>query len=284
MLKYYLPPVLIFFSVFTFAQSTKKSNQRKILWNPPVEFKVSENETKRLLNFDGAQYDQSKKFIPVYGETFLSPFDNSVTEIKTELINDVYEPLPETSLITDVSLISNKIDVVTTIGIERKKPILGFAFIPIRKNPVTNSLEKLVSFDLKFNPAKTVSVSNAAQRYYAPNSVLGSGTWFKIGVTHDGVYKITSSFLKQLGVDTTNLDPHNIKIFGNGGGMLPYLNGTPRADDLVENAIDIIGESDGHFNNGDYILFYGQSPDQWAFSSSDNRFHHSKNLLLHFIF
>src|SRR6185436_9186966 len=279
MLKYYLSPVLIFLSVFTFAQSTKNSNQRKILWKQPVEFKVSENETMRLLNFEGAQYDPSKKFLPVYGETFLSPFSNSVTEIKTELINDVYEPLQETALITDASLISSKIEIVSSIGIERKKPILGFAFIPIRKNTVTNSFEKLVSFDIKFSPVKTVSVSNAALRYYAPNSVLGSGTWFKIGVTHDGVYKITSSFLKQLGVDTTNLDPHNINIFGNGGGMLPYLNGTPRADDLVENAIDIIGEPDGHFNNGDYILFYGQSPDHWSFSSGDNKFHHTKNLL-----
>ncbi|HKR04861.1 MAG TPA: C25 family cysteine peptidase, partial [Bacteroidia bacterium] len=278
MQKYYLLPVFIFFSVLASAQTAKNSNHRKILWKQPVESKISETETIRVLNFDGAQYDPAKKFLPVYGETFLSAFDNSVTEAKTELVNDVYETLKEVSLITDPSLISNQVIVRTTIGYERKKTILGCSFIPIRKNPVTSAYEKLVSFDLKFSPVKTVNVPNSLSRYYAPNSVLATGSWYKIGVTQDGVYKITSSFLKQLGVDTTNLDPHNIKIFGNGGGMLPALNATPRADDLVENAIVVVGESDGHFNAGDYILFFGQSPDTWYFNTSDSKFHHSKNL------
>ena len=80
--------------------------------------------------------------------------------MKTELINDVYEPLIEVSLIKDPSLISSQIIVKTTIGYERKKPMLGYSFIPIRKNALTNSYERLVSFDLKFTPAKTVNVGD----------------------------------------------------------------------------------------------------------------------------
>ena len=278
MQKYYLTSIFILLSALTFSQSLRNPDHREIKWNTPIELKIIESESIKALNFEGAQYDPAKKFLPVYGETFLSKFDNSVVEAKTELINDVYEPLKEVSLITDPSLINNQIVIKTTIGYERKKTVLGCSFIPIRKNPVTNSYERLVSFDLKFTPVKTVNISNNNQRYYAPNSVLATGTWYKIGVTQDGVYKITSAFLKQLGVDTTNLDPHNIKIFGNGGGMLPALNAVPRADDLVENAIEIAGESDGHFNSTDYILFFGQSPDQWYLDTADNKFHHIKNL------
>jgi hypothetical protein len=278
MQKYYLTSIFILSSALTFSQSLKNPDHREIIWNMPLELKIIESESIKALNFEGAQYDPAKKFLPVYGETFLSKFDNSVIEAKTELINDVYEPLKEVSLITDPSLINNQIVIKTTIGYERKKTILGCSFIPIRKNPLTNSYERLVSFDLKFTPVKTVNISNNTQRYYAPNSVLATGSWYKIGVTEDGIYKITSAFLKQLGVDTTNLDPHNIKIFGNGGGMLPALNAVPRADDLVENAIEIAGESDGHFNSTDYILFFGQSPNTWYLDTADNKFHHIKNL------
>ncbi|MEO5571445.1 MAG: type IX secretion system sortase PorU [Bacteroidia bacterium] len=278
MRKYYLTSVFIFLFTASFSQSAKNSTHRIIIWKPPFESKISENESITLLNFEGAKYDPSKKSLPFYGETFDDKFDNSVVEAKTELLNDVYEPLKETSLITDPSLISSQIVVKTTIGYERKIPILAYSFIPIRKNPLTNSYEKLVSFDLKFTPLKTVNILNNIARYYAPNSVLATGTWFKIAVVQDGVYKITGDFLKHLGVDTTNLDPRNIKLFGNGGGMLPYLNAAPRADDLVENAIAVAGESDGHFNTGDYILFFGQAPDQWHLDASDNKFHHTKNL------
>src|SRR4051812_25642039 len=98
MRKYYILSVLFFYTVFAFPQAVKNSAHRIIKWNQSIESKVSETENVKLLNFDGAQYDPTKKFLPVYGETFISKFDNSVTEAKTELINDVYEPLKDVSL------------------------------------------------------------------------------------------------------------------------------------------------------------------------------------------
>jgi hypothetical protein len=60
-----------------------------------------------------------------------------------------------------------------------------------------------------------------------------------------------------------NSDPRNIRIYGNGGRMLPLLNSIPYLDDLEENAIQIIGEADGVFDNTDYILFYAEGVDTW---------------------
>ena len=45
--------------------------------------------------------------------------------------------------------------------------------------------------------------------------------------------------------------------------MLPRKNMVFRDDDLQENAIFISGEEDGSFDTGDYILFYGMSPNTW---------------------
>ena len=77
-----------------------------------------------------------------------------------------------------------------------------------------------------------------------------------------------------MGIDVGSINPQNIRIYGNGGGMLPKQNSEFRYDDLVENAIAVVGESDGSFNGADYILFYGESPDTWIFDVGDGRFHH----------
>ena len=56
------------------------------------------------------------------------------------------------------------------------------------------------------------------------NSVLKSGDWFKIEVSQDGIYQITKNDLQNLGINTSNLSVNSVKLYGNGGGMLPALN------------------------------------------------------------
>ncbi len=111
------------------------------------------------------------------------------------------------------------------------------------------------------------------------NSVLASGNWYKIAVQQDGIYKISYSNLSDLGINTSNLSCSDIRIFGNGGGMLPKLNSDFRHDWLQENVIKVVdNNSNGIFESGDYILFYGQSPDRWNYNETDSRYHHQKNL------
>ena len=85
------------------------------------------------------------------------------------------------------------------------------------------------------------------------NSVLSSGNWYKISVSLDGVYKLDNNDLQSLGIKTSNLSVNSIKLFGNGGGMLPALNSDFRNNDLQENAIQVVDlNGNGIFNNDDY--------------------------------
>ena len=118
----------------------------------------------------------------------------------------------------------------------------------------------------------------SAQRIYAPHSVLATGNWYKISVTGPGIYKIDLTFLNSIGVSTSNLSSSSIRLFGNGGSMLPEANATARPDDLVENAIQVLDGGDGIINGNDYILFYADGPDQWNNDSLNLRFAHHKNL------
>lgn len=150
---------------------------------------------------------------------------------------------------------------------------------PIQGLAQSRSLERLTSFTIEISIARRV-VGNAhvSKQKYADQSVLASGQWFKFGVTQNAVYKVNYQFLEALGIDASSIVPSEIRIYGNGGGMLPTRNSDFRHDDLVENAIEIYGGNDGRFDPGDYIVFYGQGPDRWIYDAGPENFRHQTNL------
>lgn len=101
------------------------------------------------------------------------------------------------------------------------------------------------------------------------NSVLATGDWYKVRITQNGVYKLDKSFLSSIGINTSSIDPQNLAVYSNIGGMLPQENNAKRAYDLMELPLQVIGENDGVFNDGDYALFYAQGPHQIKFGSSE---------------
>jgi hypothetical protein len=88
-------------------------------------------------------------------------------------------------------------------------------------------------------------------------SVLASGDWYRIPITEEGIYRLDAKFLSSAGIDVSSLDPRTIKIYGNGGMEVPEASEASRTVDLAQNAIYVEGESDGKFDSGDYVLFYG---------------------------
>jgi len=116
-----------------------------------------------------------------------------------------------------------------------------------------------------------------AQRAYKPTSVLANGNWYKISITNAGVYKIDVAFLNSLGI-TGAIPSNQVRLYGNGGGMLPEANSMARIDDIQENSIWIEDGGDGILNGTDYLLFYSNGPDEWLKDSAAKRFNHRKNL------
>lgn len=108
----------------------------------------------------------------------------------------------------------------------------------------------------------------------AVNSVLASGRWYKIKIRQEGIYKLTYEDI--LGMGFSN--PSQVRIFGNGGEMVPLLNAAPRYDDLLEIPLFMNKGTDGIFNQGDYILFYGKGPVSWSYNPVSGLFEHRINL------
>jgi|WetSurMetagenome_2_1015567.scaffolds.fasta_scaffold00761_10 hypothetical protein len=121
-----------------------------------------------------------------------------------------------------------------------------------------------------------LQLTNSAQKgkdSYSASSVLGSGEWFKIAVTSDGIYRIDYSKLRQMGL--TN--PSNPRIFSNNFGQLSYYNDDPKPDDLKEMAIYTYTGSDGIFNEGDYLLFFGKSTSRWIYNDLLKEYDYSRH-------
>ena len=174
--------------------------------------------------------------------------------------NVVYQNI-DTELLYDLdkTKISRSLNLYVNSSYARTDVYGNIVFSPIIK--MGNQYKRVVSLRVKCNYRYNVNKNgNSVQQIH--NSVLSSGDWYRFYVEKSGVYKVTKQFLASLGFNV-NTDPRNIKIYGNGGRMLPLLNSLPYSDDLEENAIQFIGESDGVFNDSDYILFYAEGVDTW---------------------
>lgn len=125
---------------------------------------------------------------------------------------------------------------------------------------------------------KFLSLPASAQRVYAGHSVLATGNWYKFKVKTAGVYRLDLPFLASLGINTSSLSSSSIRIFGNGGWMLPEQANGAKTDDLFENAIQVVDGGDGTLNGNDYIIFYATGPHRWLKDSVNKSFNHQQNL------
>lgn len=160
----------------------------------------------------------------------------------------------------------------------RKQPHIAFSVLPFRTNPHSGNIEKLISCQVQV--AGSGSPIPKTTKTYTDRSVLADGNWMKIKTGAQGIYKITHAELSAAGFSFQDVNPNRIRIYGNGGAMLPEQNNLPRVDDLREIAIEVVSASPDVFTSGDYILFYAPSPHSWkpVIAQDNLRFEYSNNV------
>ncbi len=114
-----------------------------------------------------------------------------------------------------------------------------------------------------------VATTILAAQEFAGSSVLAEGTWHKVKLTEKGIYRIDYDDLAALGLDSGE----EAAIYSNNFGLLSYYNDDPRPDDLVKTAVMVERGQDGVFNEGDYILFYGNSTHRWKFDYTESEYY-----------
>lgn len=81
---------------------------------------------------------------------------------------------------------------------------------------------------------------------FAQNNWINyDNTYYRIPTVEDGIHRISFTTLSASGINTSNLDPRDIRLFHRG----------------EEVAVFIQGENDGRFDQGDFLEFYGKRND-----------------------
>jgi hypothetical protein len=255
--------------VIPFFANSQTIIERQIKWEKPrstsyyYDFQDRGIDQQKFLYFKDATFSDDLNSIPYYFELIKINTFNATAKI--EIVNT--EPLTSEELI----IIENKkvfqadVKVTSSVQYKRQEPYLSVSFLPIVLNMAGIPI-KITSFRLIINPEKSENKEHQYKSSFLSESVLKSGNWFKIKLNTDGIYKLSYSDLVEMGFS----DPQNIKIYGNSSGELPISNSSPVMDDLAQIDIYFENGTDGVFNSGDYILFYGKSPHQWTYDELTN--------------
>lgn len=269
---------LLNFAFFTVMSQSNISKSITVYWSSdPIE----NNENKLLCpNFLDASYQESFGRIPIYTEVLT--IEKCGQKAEVEFFNTIFIPITHEAYLTDFekNLITNSLQWTKNIYYEKNKTNVVLQIIPYRNNPETGLLEQLYYTDVKisFSDDNQYLAKSAHQaKQYPTKSVLATGDWYKLSVSTSGIYKITGADLKNAGMSISSINPQNLKLYGNGGGMIPEENSKQKYLSLQENAIYVYGEADGVFNESDYILFYGESPNIWEYDNSTSSFSHQIN-------
>ncbi|WP_353778952.1 type IX secretion system sortase PorU [Winogradskyella sp. 3972H.M.0a.05] len=245
---------LILLAHFFISAQQKEFN---IDWDGTILLK-NDYSTIELPSFNKAHYSYSKEEGIIFFAEW--PISGTFNENAISLSNVSYETITVNDLKgLDRNSIPSEPKLILKNAVARGKTSAFLKLTPIIND--RGVYKRITSFSVNYSNTGRdgSSGTSSADSQEIFNSVLSTGQWHRFYVEKSGVFRLSKDFLSQLGVNT-NVDPRTIKIFGNGGSMLPLGNSADYPLDLTENAVKFVGEEDGVFDNGDYILFYAEGP------------------------
>jgi hypothetical protein len=232
------------------------------------------------LQIKGCQYDANRRHLPYFIVSNITPAQASLQAALLVRSVKAVDPLVLKAInMSFRNHLTAQFEITAMSSISRDRNYNHHVIVPFRINS-DGQVEQLVDYEITWAPAKKNNNNALRPRpLFAASSVLASGSWYKIGTTQTGIHKITRSFLAGIGINVQALDPRDIRVYGNGGKMLPEKNGDARIDDLHENAIFVAGEEDGKMDGQDYILFYATGTTEWKYGGKPGaRFRPVKSL------
>lgn len=194
-----------------------------------------------------------------------------------KISNIIYE---DNVTLPEGAKVGNPEQPVILLGKNKKQPFATIK-VPAYVKNANGTYSKVAYYELTATEEDKPATSTVAQKTtvsQVSSSVLSTGTWYKVGITKTGLFRIDYAALKAMGVDPASIQSANIRVYGNGGNMLPTGNNVPRISDLKENAIWVNDGGDNAINAGDYFVFYGVGPTAWVKDSINQKFIHQKNI------
>ncbi len=151
----------------------------------------------------------------------------------------------------------------------------GLSYVLIKVLPFIRrgdgTLEQVDDFEIILEQeAALAPLKSARAGNWTANSILASGSWYRISVEETGIHKLSYEQLQDMGLS----NPATVRIYGSGASLLPEKYSQGYIDDLEALPIYLHKGADELFGPGDYILFYAQGPVDWNFDTESGMYLH----------
>jgi hypothetical protein len=137
--------------------------------------------------------------------------------------------------------------------------------------------ERLIRVEWAVGAAVTASLRQTREREWPADGPLERSNLFRLSIATNGIYRIDRSWMLAAGLNPDTLDPRRVRIWGNGGEMLPMENSDVRPLGVELSAIYFEGEDDGLWDTDDALYFFGQGPDSWTPGITERNWKHEKH-------
>ncbi|MCC5919646.1 MAG: type IX secretion system sortase PorU [Cyclobacteriaceae bacterium] len=270
-------PLGIYFFMLCFLQSftvvaNSEEGALKREWRIDHRFTEESYEHEVFISVLSGQ-----KGIPSYNFKGISQYelfvDSSSLQIsELRILEERVASSRERELIEQSNYPESLIPPNTKIATFREKAVSYLLYHPYRWDSLTDQWMMVEKIEASFTKANKVHASATRSINTTSGSDLyadfSKGNWWKISTLEEGVYRLGRSELEALGIDLER-DADRIRLFSNGGQILPQSNAAPRRSKAIENPIQVNRNAQGRLTE---ILFYSRSADAFQYNEVTDRF------------
>lgn len=259
--------------LFLFSSSILAQIDGEISWSDP---RVSNNISYPY--FEGAALNRNYPELPQ--ECFSKNYTGSVNDIisvEVIVVRSIPATVQESKALSALSQSDLESYSPKVTRVENRL-VINMCFLPFTlKN---GRWEKVTSYQVNYSVKGQRDNYKGKTSKVTASSVLSTENWHKISVSKTAMHKITPAFLSENNISSGEVLVSDLRIVGNGTGMLPEANSIDRPADLLEVPLKIVDQNNnGVFDGNDYALFYAQGPNHnWTWTQATNVFTHKVNL------
>ncbi len=133
---------------------------------------------------------------------------------------------------------------------------------------------------LLVNPEQAKSWRLPRKRRSAHKAALPEGTWLRILVAEEGIYRISGADLEAAGVSLGAVNPASLRLYYGGGNALPIDEINP-PQALREEGLVVEDGGDGRLDADDFVLFWAEPVSRWEYVPASRSFQYQHNLYTH---
>ncbi len=127
------------------------------------------------------------------------------------------------------------------------------------------------------NPEQARNWRLPPKRRPARKAALPRGTWLRIFVSEEGLYRISGADLEAAGVSLGDIDPASLRLHYGGGKALSISKVDP-PQAMPEVGLVVEDGGDGRLDADDFVLFWAEPVSRWDYVQASGLFQYRHNL------